>query len=417
MRAGAPSGMAHSGTASRHAFSGWMWVAVAVIGTLYIGSTILTPLYPLYRDAFGFSELVVSEIYAVYVIGNLAVLFWFGRLSDQLGRRRTVLIALGLTLVSVLAFLFARATPWLFAARVVNGFAAGLGAGAVTAWILELEPRHDQSRAAAVASSGNLAGLAFGGVMAGLLAQYGPWPLRTSFVLFGAILIAMVAAVLAAPETVRHPVEDVHRLSLAPRLGVPAGIRMAFVSPAAMTFASFALGGFYGALIPGLVTNALEISNVAVVGGITGGFFAVAAATAAVTRGLAARPAMLTALPLMLAGLGLLVACEALHSMPVLIAAALFGGAGMALGYRASLQTVNEIAPGKQRAELVSSFLLVCYLGNSLPVVGVGVLAAATTAELAHRVFAGVLAVVACCGCAAGMRYLPTSGRARSRRP
>ncbi len=376
-----------------------MWVAVAVIGTLYIGSTILTPLYPLYRDQFGFDELVVTEIYAVYVVGNLAVLFWFGRLSDQLGRRRTVLIALGLTLVSVLTFLFARATAWLFVARIVNGFAAGLGAGAVTAWIAELEPKHDQARAAVVASSGNLAGLALGGAMAGLLAQYGPWPLRTSFVLFGAILLAMIGAVLAAPETVRHPVRDVHRLKLAPRLGVPAGIRMAFVAPAAMTFASFAMGGFYGALIPGLVTTALDISNVAVVGGITALFFAVAAATAAATRKLRARTAMLSALPFMLAGLGLLVAAEGFRSMPVLIAATLIGGAGMALGYRGSLQIVNEIAPGDRRAEVVSTFLLVCYLGNSLPVVGVGALTAATSPALAHRVFAGVLAALACVAC------------------
>jgi predicted MFS family arabinose efflux permease len=398
--------MAHSNAASRHAFSAWMWVAVAVIGTLYIGSTILTPLYPLYREEFGFDELVVSEIYAVYVIGNLAVLFWFGRLSDQLGRRRTVLIALGLTLVSMLVFVFARGTPWLFAARIVNGFAAGLGAGAVTAWIAELEPSRDQARAAAVASSGNLAGLALGGAIAGLLAQYGPWPLRTSFVLFGVVLLAMVGAVLPAPETVRHQVQDVHRLNLKPRLGVPAGIRMAFVSPAAMAFASFALGGFYGALIPGLVTTALDISNVAVVGGITGGFFAVAALTAAATHKLRARAAMLSALPLMLAGLGLLVASEALQSMPVLIAAALAGGAGMALGYRSSLQTVNEIAPGDRRAEVVSTFLLVCYLGNSLPVVGVGVLAAATSPALAHRVFAGVLAALACAACVVGLRYV-----------
>jgi len=32
---------------------------VLAIGALYIGSTILTPLYPLYRHEFRFSELVV----------------------------------------------------------------------------------------------------------------------------------------------------------------------------------------------------------------------------------------------------------------------------------------------------------------------------------------------------------------------
>ncbi len=181
---------------------------------------------------------------------------------------------------------------------------------------------------------------------------------------------------------------------------------MAFVAPAAMTFASFAMGGFYGALIPGLVTTALDISNLAVVGAIAGMFFAIAAATAAATRKLRARLAMLSALPFMLAGLGLLVAAEAFRSMPVLIAATLIGGAGVAIGYRCSLQIVNEITPGDQRAEVVSTYLLICYLGNSLPVVGVGALAAATSPALAHRVFAGVLAALACGACVVALRYV-----------
>jgi MFS family permease len=116
---------------------------------------------------------------------------------------------------------------------------------------------------------------------------------------------------------------------------------------------------------------------------------------------------MFCALALMLPGLALLVACEAFESMPLLLGASALGGAGMALGYRSSLMIVNQIAPEKQRAELLSTFLLVCYTGNSLPVVGVGVLAAATSPEFAHRIFAGLLAVLACAGCAVGARFIP----------
>lgn len=65
-----------------------------------------------------------------------------------------------------------------------------------------------------------------------------------------------------------------------------------------------------------------------------------------------------------------------------------------ALGYRGSLQVVDEIAPEDRRAELVTSYLLVCSAGNALPVVGVGVLSRAVGPELAHRIFAGVLAVL-----------------------
>ena len=94
--------------------SRWMWLAAAGIAVLYMGSTLLTPLYPIYRREFGFSELVVTGIYAIYVVGNLFVLFLFGRLSDQIGRRRTTLIALAGTLLSALCLAFAMNAAWLF---------------------------------------------------------------------------------------------------------------------------------------------------------------------------------------------------------------------------------------------------------------------------------------------------------------
>jgi len=62
--------------------------AVAVIiGVLFAGSTLLTPLYVIYQERFGFSHVTLTLIYAVYVAGNLAALLLFGRVSDKLGRR------------------------------------------------------------------------------------------------------------------------------------------------------------------------------------------------------------------------------------------------------------------------------------------------------------------------------------------
>ena len=52
------------------------------------GSTLLTPLYVIYRQKFGFSGVTLTLIYAAYVVGNLGALLLFGRVSDQVGRRR-----------------------------------------------------------------------------------------------------------------------------------------------------------------------------------------------------------------------------------------------------------------------------------------------------------------------------------------
>src|SRR6185312_4937093 len=92
---------------------------------------------------------------------------------------------------------------------------------------------------------------------------------------------------------------------------------------------------------------------------------------------------------------GLLIAAELMRSMPLLIMAAAAGGAAMSLSYRGSLQVVNEIAPQEKRAEVVSSYLMMAYLGNALPVLGVGLLATAVASPTAHGIFAVVVAALA----------------------
>jgi len=372
-----------------------MWLATIAIAALYAGSTILTPLYPLYRTAFGISPLMVTIVYAVYVIGNLTVLFLFGRLSDQLGRRIVTLMAFGLTLASALVFLFASGPASLLLGRAINGFAAGLGAGALTAWIAELEPRSNRARAAVVASAGNLGGLAIGGALSGLFAQYLPSPLRTIFLLYLGVLLITTFLVLRVNETLERKVHALGELELRPRVGVPADIRLQFMAPACMAFAAFAIGGFFSALTPGLITRELQISNVAVIGGIVTLFFVAACLTAALSRSLASWAAMFSGAGCVFPAVALLIGAELLRSMPILALAAAVGGAAMALSYRGSLQVVNEIAPQEKRAEVVSSYLMMCYLGNALPVLGVGLLGTALSPPRAHGIFALVVAALA----------------------
>jgi len=380
-----------------------MWLATLAIAALYAGSTILTPLYPLYRTAFGISQLTVTIVYAVYVVGNLTVLFLFGRLSDQLGRRGVTLAALGLTLVSAIVFLLAGGSAALLTGRAINGFAAGLGAGALTAWIAELEPQKNRARAAVIASAGNLAGLAAGGAVAGLLAQYFPNPLRAVFVLYIAALIITTVLLLRVDETVQRKAHAIAKLDLRPRIGVPADIRFQFVAPACMAFAAFAIGGFFAALIPGLITREIHLSNVAVVGGIVTLFFVAASLAATLSCAVTSWTAMFWGAGCVFPAVALLIAAELRRSMTLLMVAAAVGGAAMALSYRGSLQVVNEIAPQEKRAEVVSGYLMMCYLGNSLPVLGVGLLATLLMPATAHGIFAIVVAALAATAILTGM--------------
>ena len=173
-----------------------------------------------------------------------------------------------------------------------------------------------------------------------------------------------------------------------PALGVPRGIRAQFVAPAVTIFATMAFVGFYAALAPTLMKESLHEANLAIEGAVVSELFLVATATVVVSRKLGSRSAMLAGLALFPPSLALLVAAQALGSFTVLLAGTAIGGVASALGYRGSLQVVNQIAPADRRAETVSSYLVAAFIGNALPIIGVGFISARLGLTAASTTFA-----------------------------
>jgi MFS family permease len=367
-----------------------------LIAVMFMGSTLLTPLFPLYEHEFGFSDVTLTLVYATYVVGNLGALLLLGRLSDQLGRRRVSLTAVTLGALASLIFLFAVSTPWLFAGRVLSGAANGVVAAAATAWAIELI--EDRERASVLATTANMLGVAAGPLLAGVFAHLLPAPLRTVFVVH-LLLVAYVAWLTARlPETVRVPMRRWYDASYEPRIGVPPDLRAGFVAPAACGFATFALGGYYAALVPAWMAQALELTNPIAGGAVVAALYVIAAVAIVATRSMGNRRALLGGLLLLLPAAGLLLCAQLAASLPALLGATLFGGLALALGYRGSLAVINRLAPATRRAELIASFMLVCFVGNALPVIGLAVLSRFAGPHVAYPVFAAVIALLAVLG-------------------
>ena len=381
-----------------------IWVVAVELAVVFMGSTLPTPLYRDYSWAFGFSEITLTLIFASYAVGNLIALFMFGRLSDQIGRQPVILFALGLAAASTLVFGFAGNTAWLFGARVLSGLAVGVGAGTATAWIVDLHCARDKPRATMIAVTFNALGLGFAPLAAGLVSQYGPWPLRLVYFLYFVLLIGAAIAIRLTRETIEEPKRRTSDVSLRPRLGIPKKIRIAFVSPALTAFGTFALVGFYTALAPGLLASSLHQTSNAVSGAIVFELFLAVIAVTAVTRGLRSQMAMFGGLVLFFPSVVLLVVAQALGSIAILLIGTALTGAATALGYRGSLQIINEIAPTAQRAEVVSSYLIASYAGNALPVIGIGVMSLLTSSLMANTAFALMICLLAIVALAVGAR-------------
>ncbi|AZO67572.1 MULTISPECIES: MFS transporter [unclassified Mesorhizobium] len=381
-----------------------MAAVAAMIAVLFAGSTVLTPLYVIYKQAFGFSQITLTLVYAVYVIGNLAALLMFGRVSDVIGRRPAALAAMTVAVVSALFFLFAENVAWLDIARILSGLGIGVGAGTGTAWLAELVATDDKSRAAIIATSTNFFGLGLGALAAGLLAEYAPWPLRLTFVVYLAVLALVAALVWRTRETISQP-GKLADISMQPRFSVPGEIRAGFVAPAVTGFGAMALVGFYAALAPSILAQQLHVTNHALAGALFFELAIVAAVTILVTTRLSSRSTMLAALALMIPTVVLVVAAQVFASMAIMIAATAFCGVAAALGYRGGLQVVNQIAPASRRAEVVSAFFICCFCGNALPVIGIGILSTVISATMASLAFAGMITIFSLVALAFGARY------------
>jgi hypothetical protein len=160
-------------------------------------------------------------------------------------------------------------------------------------------------------------------------------------------------------------------------------------------FAVFAVTAFYAALAPSFLRRDMDVTNLAVAGALVCELFLTAAITAVATSTMKARTAMLTGAALLIPAVGLLVLAQVLQSLVILVVGIAVTGIAAALGYRGSLQVINEIAPKEQRAEVISSFAIVCFIGNGLPVIGVGILSSIASAGIATASLAALTALLA----------------------
>jgi len=345
------------------------WVIAYAFAVTMLGTTLPTPLYVIYQGEWHFSTSVITLIYAVYAAGVLAALLGAGRSSDQVGRRPVLAVAVVLSIVSAVTFILAPNVGWLFLGRVLSGVSAGLMTGTATAALTETARPGSGRRASLVATTANMGGLGLGPLLAGLLAQYAPHPTVLPFaVQLGLVAIAGLG-LLVVPETVTQR----SALSLKFRgLGIPEAGRAEFIAAGCAGFAAFSLLGLFSSLVPTFLSGVLHDTSHAVAGAVVFLAFAVAACTQLAGSRLPSRPVTLAGLGVFLAALALIVAGLSAASMPLFLASTVVSGVSVGAVFMGSLATANRVAPAEARGQVISTFFVFCYVGLTIPVIGVG---------------------------------------------
>lgn len=362
----------------RHRRGFWA-VAFAFLVVMALG-TAPSPLYGLYRVRDHFSLFMITVAFAVYAVGVIGALLLGGHLSDLYGRRRLLLPAVGVSIVSVIVFLASKSLAGLLIARLLNGISIGIVASTATAYLAELhargQPQATARKAQLTASTVNVGGLAVGALVAGVLAQWVAHPLTVPYLVFLAALVLAAIGVALTPET-REAVQPPPPYR-PQRLTVPQADRSRYFAAALSTFVAFAGLGLFAGLAGLFLAVTLHHPSLALAGGVVCVMFGAGVAAQFLTVTWSVTRDLEVGMGSMVIGIALAVLAVWLRppSLALFIPGGALIGAGSGAIFKGAVGTVMSMSPPERTAESLTGVFFAAYVGISLPVVGAGILLA-----------------------------------------
>ena len=333
---------------------------------LAASSSAVTPLYRLYQQSMHLTPFWITIVFAVYVASLLAGLLTVGGLSDYVGRRPVILVALLLNAAAMLLFAEARDVGQLIVARAVQGLCVGTGTTALGAAILDT----NRARGPLLNSVTPFLGLTAGSLGAAALITFAPDPLHRVYEVLLGLTALMIALLWAMPEST--PRKAGALASLRPHISVPRQSRSILIRLTPANVAAWALGGLYLSLMPTVVATAMGVVSPWIGGVVVSALMLTAAIAVAVFRDWPARRLILTGTGTLSLGVAVSMFGIQQQQVAALLAGTVIAGAGFGSTFSGILRALLPTAEPDQRAGLLSAFYVQSYLAFSLPAVAAG---------------------------------------------
>ncbi len=345
--------------------------------------------YGLYAQEWHLTHTVTAGIFAIFPIGVVVMLVGFGGISDQIGRRATMLAGLFASLIGALLFAVAPDAWWVFAGRALMGIGVGLAASPSTAAILEFSsPEHAKS-AASVTMAAQAIGFAAALLLGGALTEYGPWPTRLCFWILAVLLLILLAATWFLP---RHKVGDAGCDKRSRMPSVPKDVRRAFAVSSTAMMAAYAFGvlvlSFGGQVEHDLIGSPNAFLN----GAVLSLFPIMMGAIGIIARTLSPRVALIVCALVSGLGMVLLILAVSLRDLLIYLLATAAAGGAYSLLFVGGLQVISAAAPVHHRGGILSALYLLGYLSMGALALVLG--AIATTRGLSLAVDLGAAAII-----------------------
>ena len=342
------------------------FLLASITASFLAGSSAPSPLYPIYMAQWGLSPIVVTVIFGIYAAAVLLALLVAGRLSDHLGRRPVLLVATVAQAFTMVLFATATSVTGLLVARVVQGLTTGAALGAVGAAMIDL----DKSRGTVANAVAPPFGTALGGILAGVLVQYLPFPTMLVYGVLGVIFLLQALGVALMAESISPRAGVI--ASLKPQFNLPRATREPLLLALPILVALWALAGFYGALSPILVRGMMG-SNSPLLGGLA--LFVLAASGGVAVLLLQRREPremMTFGAASLLVGVAIAAVSLVNSSVTSFFLATAVAGIGFGTGFQGAIRTVVPFAAVHERAGVLSIIFVISYISMGLPAVIAG---------------------------------------------
>ena len=170
---------------------------------VYLGFGIIIPILPEVIVQQGYGEIHVGGLITIYALASFFTAPLWGRLSDNTGRKRLILIGLaGFSLSFFLFSLFLDNLALLYLSRIIGGLFSGALYTAVTGYVADITSDEDRNKYMGLLGMSIGLGFIFGPAIGGLLGSISlSLPFRASAVL---VLLLMAYASLVLKEPVRQ---------------------------------------------------------------------------------------------------------------------------------------------------------------------------------------------------------------------
>lgn len=170
---------------------------------VYLGFGIIIPVLPEVVVQQGYSDIHVGGLITIYALSSFFTAPLWGRLSDQTGRKKLILIGLaGFSLSFFLFSLFLDHLVLLYASRIIGGLFSGALYTAVTGYVADITTDDERNKYMGLLGMSIGLGFIFGPAIGGLLGAVSlSLPFTASAIL---VLLLMFYASLVLKEPTRQ---------------------------------------------------------------------------------------------------------------------------------------------------------------------------------------------------------------------